>query len=91
MSHIDSNTHPGLHAGERGGEYAELPQKTDGVFAFSRTKGDNQVIVAVNFNTEPAAAAFGLEGEYTNAFTGETLSGIYATTLPAGGYIVMSR
>ena len=82
---------PALAAGERGGVYAELPQKNDGVFAFSRTKGANQVIVAVNFNTEPTSAAFGLDGKYTNAFTGETHSGIFATTIPAGGYLVLTK
>ena len=85
------HNNPALNAGERGGVYLELPQNSEGVFAFCRAKGDNQVVVAVNFNTEPATVALPLDGEYTNAFTGEAISGVYASSLPAGGYLVLEK
>ena len=85
------HNNPALDAGERGGVYAEIPQNTDGVFAFSRTKEGNQVIVAVNFGTDPAVADLALDGDYTDAFNGDRLSGACTTTLPAGGYLVLVK
>ena len=84
------HSNPALAAGERGGEYAEV-DAPDGVYAFSRTKGKNQVIVAVNFNTEPTVLGLQLDGDFTDAFTGGTTSGLYATTLAPGGYLVLYK
>ena len=85
------HNNPALDAGERGGEYAEIPQQAENVFAFSRTKGANQVVVVVNMGTESAPVALSLDGDFTNAFTGDTLNGIYAAPLDAAGYLVLYK
>ncbi len=85
------HNNPALDAGERGGVYAEIPQNIDGVFAFSRTKEGNQVIVAVNFGTETATVALPLAANYTELFTEETFSDASIFTLPAGGYLVLTK
>ncbi|MBQ3659502.1 MAG: alpha-amylase, partial [Bacteroidales bacterium] len=85
------HNNPALDAGERGGDYLDIPQSSDGVYAFSRTRGDNQVIVAVNMGTEAATVALPLEGEYTELFWGETARDTREIALPAGGYAVYFR
>ena len=85
------HNNPALDAGERGGTYAEIPQKSESVFAFSRTTERNQVIVAVNLGTEPSVVGLALDGDYTNAFTGDGISGVYASTLAPGGYLVLVK
>ncbi|MBP5505415.1 MAG: alpha amylase C-terminal domain-containing protein [Bacteroidales bacterium] len=85
------HNNPALAAGERGGSYLDIPQNGDGIYAFSRTKGKNSVIVAVNMGTEAAHVALPLDGEYTNLFTGETLSGTYLAPLDAAGYLVLYK
>ena len=82
---------PALNAGERGGEYQEFAQNNSGVFAFSRTKGKNTVVVAVNFNDAPATYALPLKGKFTELFTGEKASFPQVATLPAGGYAIFYR
>ncbi|MBO4417254.1 MAG: alpha-amylase [Bacteroidales bacterium] len=85
------HNNPALDAGERGGVYEEIPQNTDGVFSFKRTRGKNEVIVAVNLGTETATVALPLKGKYTNLFSEEQLSDAYVSTLPAGGYLVLMK
>ena len=85
------HNNPALDAGERGGAYAEIPQESDGVFAFSRTKCTNQVVVAVNFGPEEAAVSLPLKGSFTELFSGTQINGPQNITLPSGGYAVFCK
>ena len=88
---------PALGNGPWGG--AQAPLRTSGgerVYAFTRTKGANTVLVAVNFGDAPATARYaGLArpGEYTDWFAKAKLSLPAAGSLdvPAHGYRVLVR
>ena len=79
-----------LDAGERGGSYTEIAEP-DGVFAFAREKGDNKVIVAVNFNDADAPLTLLLDGKYTELFTGVEAEGEVSRTLTPSGYLVLYK
>jgi glycosidase len=72
---------------------------TDGgehVYAFSRTKGTNTVIVALNFGDSPKRATYGdlaQPGDYTDWFSKEPIAMAAAGSLaiPAHGYRVLVR
>ncbi len=85
------HSNPALDAGERGGVYAEIPQADANVFAFSRTRGRNSVIVAVNLTSEDATLTLPLKGRWANAFTAEPASGTYTQPLPAGGWVILRK
>jgi alpha-amylase len=88
---------PALWNGPWGGDQATL--RTGGgdrVYAFTRTKGDNTVLVAVNFGDEPVSVAY--EGlphpdAYTDWFTKTEVALRTNGTLqiPAHGYRVLVR
>jgi len=88
---------PALHNGPWGGEQAAL--RTDGgerVYAFTRTKGANTVLVAVNFGDAPASASYqGLArtGAYTDWFSKASvpLAAAGRIEIPAHGYRVLVR
>jgi len=88
---------PALHNGAAGGPQATL--RTDGgdrVYAFTRTRGDNTVLVAVNFGDAPARVAYqGLSrpGEYTDWFARSRvpLAADGRLEIPAHGYRVLVR
>ncbi len=88
---------PALANGPWGGEQTAL--RTDGgsrVYAFTRTKGANTVLVAVNFGDAPATAAYqGLAqpGGYTDWFSKAPvpLSAAGRIEIPAHGYRVLVR
>ena len=88
---------PALGNGPWGG--VQAPLRTSGgerVYAFTRTKGANTVLVAVNFGDAPVAARYtGLArpGEYTDWFAKSKLSLHAAGSLdvPAHGYRVLVR
>ena len=78
---------------------AHVPLRTDGgerVYAFTRTRGDNTVLVAVNFGDAPVAVrytALPRAGGYTDWFTGSPVALTAAGTLeiPAHGWRVLVR
>ena len=86
-----------LRSGAAGGEQAKL--HTDGgsrVYAFTRTRGGNTVLVAVNFGDAPARVSYkGLSrpGPYTDWFskTRLNLAALGALEIPAHGYRVIVR
>ena len=80
-----------LAAGERGGELSwwEVPE---GIVAFSRTKGENQVIVIANFGKEDYTPVFNIpDTVYTNHFTGEKVQGPTDLSLAPGEYVVLTK
>ena len=80
-----------LAAGERGGElnWWEVPE---GIVAFSRTKGENQVIVIANFGKDAYTPVFNLPGTvYTNHFTGEKVEGPADLSLAPGEYVILTK
>ncbi|MBQ9195422.1 MAG: alpha-amylase, partial [Bacteroidales bacterium] len=80
-----------LAAGERGGEL-NWWEVTEGIVAFSRTKGKNQVIVIANFGKEAYTPVFNLPGTvYTNHFTGEKVEGPVDLSLAPGEYVVLTK
>ena len=88
---------PALANGHWGGEQTALP--TDGgsrVYAFTRTRGANTVLTAVNFGDEPVKATYrGLTppGQYTDWFSkGKIeLAALGTVDIPAHGYRVLVR
>lgn len=86
-----------LANGEAGGAQATL--RTDGgarVYAFTRTRGSNTVLVVVNFGDAPVHAAYtGLaaSGSYTDWFSRATLAltADGALDVAAHGYLVLVR
>ena len=88
---------PALANGAWGG--AQTALRTDGgarVYAFTRTKGTNTVLVAVNFGDTPVSASYqGLSraGRYADWFTRRTvrLSSAGRLDIPAHGYRVLVR
>jgi glycosidase len=88
---------PALANGAWGGEQTALRTSAGArVYAFTRTKGTNTVLVAVNFGDAPVSAAYtGLAqpGDYRDWFGGPNASLAAAGTLyiPAHGYRVLVR
>lgn len=88
---------PALWNGPWGGGQTTL--RTDGgprVYAFTRTKGANTVLVAVNFGDAPVSASYqGLvqPGAYTDWFSKASVSlgGAGRIDIPAHGYRVLVR
>jgi len=88
---------PALSNGAWGGPQTVV--RTDGgdrVYAFTRTKGTNTVLVAVNFGDAPASAtleALSRPGRYTDWFTKSrmTLAAQGRIEIPAHGYRVLVR
>jgi alpha-amylase len=88
---------PSLANGAWGGDQVAL--RTDGgdrVYAFTRTKGANTVLVAVNFGDAPVRASYaGLPrpGRYTDWFTKTPIALALEgrLTIPAHGYRVLVR
>jgi glycosidase len=86
---------PALWNGAHGG--AQSPLKTDGgarVYAFTRSKGRNTVLVAVNFGDTPANVRYvGLPqpGRFTDWFSGSpsSLAAAGQLAIPANGYRVL--
>ncbi len=91
------HSQPALANGAAGGAQEKLATTAnDSVYAFSRTKGNNTVLVAVNFGKGPATVSysnFGRAGSYVDWFTKKRLA--VATSgrieLPAHGYRVLVR
>jgi alpha-amylase len=88
---------PALWNGPWGG--AQTPLRTSGgsrVYAFTRTRGTNTVLVAVNFGDAPVSAAFqglGQPGAYTDWFSRAqvALGASGSLDIPAHGYRVLVR
>lgn len=88
---------PALWNGAEGGAQMRLVGEGGGaVYAFTRTKGQSTVLVAVNFGAAPVKFAYtglGAPGRYRDAFGGANVELAAAGTLelPAHGYLVLAR
>ena len=88
---------PALFNGAYGGTQVKLATTgSDKVYAFTRTRANNTVLVAVNFGDQPSDVRFtGLEhpGAYTDWFThgGVSLSPSGHFDVPAHGYRVLVK
>jgi len=86
-----------LWNGAEGGDQVKL--ETDGgdrVYAFTRTRGENSVLVALNFGDAPVHLAYGglsRPGQFTDWFTKSrvTLGSLGTIDVPAHGYRVLVR
>ena len=90
-------TQRALHNGAAGGEQAPLAHDGgDRVFAFTRTEGDNTVLVALNFADAPARVAYrelARAGGYTDWFSKAPVELAASGTIeiPAHGWRVLVR
>ena len=57
----------------------------------NRPQGDVVAEPFKNLEGEPASVALKLDGEYTNVFTGEKVSGEYTATIAPGDFIVLTK
>ncbi len=57
----------------------------------NRPQGDVVAEPFKNLEGEPASVALKLDGEYTNVFTGEKVSGEYTATIAPGEYLVLTK
>ncbi|MDP4932644.1 MAG: alpha-glucosidase C-terminal domain-containing protein, partial [Schleiferiaceae bacterium] len=84
---------PALNSGDFGGAQSRITTGDPRVYAFARTKGDNSVLVFVNFDGKSKEVTYGNApaGTYVNHFTGESvvLSKSGTLSLPANGYLVL--
>ena len=86
-----------LSNGSAGGAQSKLQSNAgDSVYAFSRTRGRNTVLVAVNFGNASATVTydnFGRAGAYRDWFAGKSVTLPASGTLdvPAHGYRVLVR
>jgi len=83
-----------LNSGDFGGPQKRITTGSDRVYAFERTKGDNRVLVFVNFDSKAKEITYGDSpaGTYVNHFTGESvvLSKSGTLSLPANGFLVLT-
>src|SRR6185436_21166603 len=88
---------PALWNGDAGGTETRLKTTgSDAVYAFTRTRDTNTVLVAVNFGDAAAKAAYtdlARPGSFTDWFTkaAVTLSAAGTIDIPAHGYRVLVR
>jgi len=88
---------PALWNGADGGAQVKLAGTGSAdVYAFTRSKGESHVVVAVNFGDAAATFAYsglGAPGTYRDAFTGAAieLAASGSIALPAHGYVVYLR
>lgn len=69
--------HPALWNGSYGGDFKRIATSNDAeIYAYSRTKGDSQVITVLNFSADPQQIKFqeAISGEYPSIFNNQTLS-----------------
>ena len=85
-----------LWNGAHGGEQRKLATGAEGVYAFTRTRGTNAVLVAVNFGGTPARVSFSgnaSTGQFTDWFSRAPVA-VGATgelDVPANGYRILVR
>jgi len=81
-----------LAPGEQGAPIEYLESDNPDVFAFSRGKGKNKIVVVVNLSSEPATAHIKLDGKYRSAFGGQEYSPkAESFELGAWQYCLMSK
>lgn len=86
-------TQPALESGAGRGTLTVHKMTSDKVYAFSRKKGNSEVVVLLNFSAAPVNVRFNgtvPSGSYSNYFKSETIefSAQTSIALPANGYAV---
>lgn len=84
--------HPALWHGAEAGEHAFIEVEAPSVLAYTRTKGDDQVAVYINFGEEEQSLDASQFQEYKDAFEakyGQMENG--QLTLPAFGFVVLEK
>jgi len=85
---------PALNSGDFGGAQKRITTGNSRVYAFSRAKDGNSVVVFTNFDTKATEVTFSgaPAGDYVNHFTGEsfTLAEGGTLSLPAHGFLVLT-
>ncbi|MDX1671442.1 MAG: alpha-amylase family glycosyl hydrolase [Balneolaceae bacterium] len=87
---------PALWNGQYGGDYKQVPVSDgESVFAYTRTKGENEVFVAINISGEPVQVEFPnitSATEYTDLFSGEKVTlGTGTVEIGPHGHLVLER
>jgi glycosidase len=90
------HTQSALGNGEWGGSQKALRTTGDRVYAYTRTRGANTVLVAVNFADAPVTLVYGglaRPGAYTDWFSKArvTLASADSLEIPAHGYRILVR
>ena len=87
---------PALWNGEEGGQFKRIHTSNNRVYAFSRTKGESQVVVMLNFTSVPQSTSFTDEiptGTFNSIFDDKGMA-LYVSgnaQLPAYGYQVFVK
>ncbi|MCC8187553.1 MAG: alpha-glucosidase C-terminal domain-containing protein [Bacteroides sp.] len=89
-------TQPALEGGPNRGSLTRQQVGNDQVYAYTRKKGNNKVVIFLNFASQ--STTFGLNGttvagKYTDFLTGEEkeLTSSSSFTIPANGYAIFVR
>ena len=89
------STQAALANGDWGGVQTRITTQNPHVYGFMRTKGENHVVVFVNFSKEEATIDYSgaHDEDYINWFSGEEMDLEEAgqITLPAHGYLVLTH
>ena len=85
---------PALWNGSYGGDYKRIDTQHEKIYAYSRTLGDNKVLVILNLSSDAHEAVLNTDsGKYKNVFTGkkQKLKAGKKITVPAWGYVVLTQ
>ena len=85
---------PALWNGSYGGDYKRIDTQHEKIYAYSRTLGDNKVLVILNLSSDAHDAVLNTDsGKYKNVFTGkkQKLKAGKKITVPAWGYVVLTQ
>ena len=83
---------PALWNGSYGGAYTRVATQHDKIYCYTRTLGDNKVMVILNLSSDAHDAVFSTDGgKYKNYFTGkkQKIKTGKKVTIPAWGYVVL--
>ncbi len=83
---------PALWNGSCGGAYSRVATQHDKIYCYTRTLGDNKVMVILNLSSDAHDAVFSTDGgKYKNYFTGkkQKIKTGKKVTIPAWGYLVL--
>lgn len=89
-------SNPALRHGTEGGTFEVLKTGQKNIYAYRRVKGNDEVLVILNFSKKPADAVISdrnVSGTYNDIFTGNGVTIKPGETIPMEpwGYIVMTR
>ncbi len=89
-------THPALRHGTEGGTFNTLKTNSKKAYAYVREKGDNSVLVILNFSKKPLVVKLkdgSTQGTFKSIFNGEevVIEQNKAISLEAWGYMVLTK